>query len=148
MGADLPPAYFIAFRSYGSWLHGDERGSVDRSHNQYGSPFLPHDDDWVKQEQQLLKLSRVVLDPAQGDIVERAIRDTCLARKSCLRAINLRTNHIHSVVSSNNDRPELVLNAFKANATRLLRQERHWSHGYSLLVWRWQQAVLVGSAQH
>lgn len=62
--------------------------------------------------------------------MERAIRDTCLARKSCLRAINLRTNHIHSVVSSNNDRPELVLNAFKANATRLLRHERHWSHGY------------------
>jgi hypothetical protein len=58
MGADLPLAYFITFRSYGSWLHGDERGSVDRSHNQYGSPFLPHDDDWVKQEQQLLKLSR------------------------------------------------------------------------------------------
>jgi len=26
----IPLAYLITFRSYGTWLHGDERGSVDR----------------------------------------------------------------------------------------------------------------------
>ena len=34
-------AYFITFRCYGTWLHGDERGSVDRFHNIYGMPFIP-----------------------------------------------------------------------------------------------------------
>jgi hypothetical protein len=34
-------AYFITFRTYGSWLHGDSRGSVDRFHNVYGTPRLP-----------------------------------------------------------------------------------------------------------
>jgi len=35
---DIPLAYLITFRCYGTWLHGDERGSVDRFHNQYQSP--------------------------------------------------------------------------------------------------------------
>jgi hypothetical protein len=26
---DTPIAYFITFRSYGTWMHGDERGSVN-----------------------------------------------------------------------------------------------------------------------
>ena len=37
----IPLAYLITFRSYGTWLHGDERGSVDRFHNVYGTPRLP-----------------------------------------------------------------------------------------------------------
>lgn len=36
----IPLAYFITFRAYGTWLHGDERGSVDRFHNTFGSPRL------------------------------------------------------------------------------------------------------------
>jgi hypothetical protein len=31
---NLPLAYLITFRCYGTWLHGDERGSVDRFRNQ------------------------------------------------------------------------------------------------------------------
>jgi hypothetical protein len=26
-----PTAYFITFHTYGTWLHGDERGSTDHS---------------------------------------------------------------------------------------------------------------------
>jgi hypothetical protein len=37
----IPLAYLITFRSYGTWLHGDPRGSVDRFHNVYGKPRLP-----------------------------------------------------------------------------------------------------------
>ena len=37
-------AYFITFTCYGCWLHGDERGSVDREHNAPGTPFVPADD--------------------------------------------------------------------------------------------------------
>ena len=36
---DFPTAYLITIRSYGTWLHGDERLSVDRrGHNLYGTP--------------------------------------------------------------------------------------------------------------
>ncbi len=37
---DIPLAYLITFRSYGSWLHGDERGLIDRFHNRYESPYI------------------------------------------------------------------------------------------------------------
>ena len=34
----IPLAYFITFRSYGTWLHGDKRGSVDRLHRRFVLP--------------------------------------------------------------------------------------------------------------
>ena len=40
---DRPLAYFSTFTTYGTWLHGDERGSVDREHNQVGTPWLEPD---------------------------------------------------------------------------------------------------------
>jgi hypothetical protein len=45
---DTPLAYFISFRTYGTWLHGDERSSTDRFHNQYGSPFIPPNEKWQR----------------------------------------------------------------------------------------------------
>ena len=47
-----------------------------------------------------------------------------------LYAINVRTNHVHTVVSANR-KAELVLNAFKANATRELKQNGLWTESFS-----------------
>ena len=33
----IPLGYLITFRGYGTWLHGDRRGSVDRFHNRFGT---------------------------------------------------------------------------------------------------------------
>ena len=41
---DIPLGYLITFRCYGTWLHGDERGAIDRLHNRYKSPYLPRSD--------------------------------------------------------------------------------------------------------
>ena len=124
-------AYFISFRTYGTWLHGDERGSVDRVHNQYGTPFLPPDEDWHRQDEQLLEHTPVVLTQDQRRTVELAIRETCVTRNWILRALNVRTNHVHVVVSTNTRRPELALNAFKTKATRRLRRLGYWPHTHS-----------------
>jgi hypothetical protein len=32
----FPLAYLITLRTFGTWLHGDERGSVGRKRNVYG----------------------------------------------------------------------------------------------------------------
>ena len=37
---DIPLAYLITFRCYGTWLHGDKRGSIDRFHNAHKSPHI------------------------------------------------------------------------------------------------------------
>jgi hypothetical protein len=38
--ASAPLAYFITFHTYGTWLPGDGRGSVDAHHRAYGAPLV------------------------------------------------------------------------------------------------------------
>jgi REP element-mobilizing transposase RayT len=47
-----------------------------------------------------------------------------------LLAFNVRTNHVHTVVTADR-KPGRVLNAFKANATRQLREDGLWLHPFS-----------------
>jgi REP element-mobilizing transposase RayT len=121
----IPLAYFISFRAYGTWLHGDERCSVDRFHNIYGTPKIPPNDNWKRYNAASLKQPPVYLDQQRRAAIEKAIRETCEIRGWVLLAFNVRTNHIHVVVSAN-CKPEPVLNAFKANATREMRQAGCW----------------------
>jgi REP element-mobilizing transposase RayT len=128
---ETPLAYFISFRTYGTWLHGDRRGSIDRFHNRYNSPYKPTDDFWHRRNMRVLKREPLILNATKRRTVEAAIRETCDVRKWCLSAINVRTNHVHTVVTAANKEPSLVLNAFKANATRKLREAGLWPHNYS-----------------
>ena len=123
---DIPLAYLITFRCYGTWLHGDERGSVNRFRNQYKSSRLPPEKKWLETNTQRLKGKIVTLDAAQRDSVEKAIRETCEIRGWRLQAINVRTNHVHTVVSIGAKKPSIALNAFKANATRKMREDGYW----------------------
>jgi hypothetical protein len=47
--------YFLTLRTYGTWLHGDERGSVDRFNNAPGSPLIPRSSARSSYAQSLLK---------------------------------------------------------------------------------------------
>ena len=127
----VPLAYFITFRCYGTWLHGDERGSVDRDHNAYGTPTYPQRDLRTSYVQGLLKQPPVLLDARRRHSVEAAIRETCGIRTWSLFALNVRTNHVHSVVNSPGEKPRAVMTAFKANATRQMREDGCWSNDLS-----------------
>ena len=70
----VPLAYLITFRAYGTWLHGDERGSVDRFHNRYGTPRLPPNMPRKRYEKGLLKANPTRLGLKQRSAVEQAIR--------------------------------------------------------------------------
>ena len=127
---DTPLAYLISFRTYGTWLHGDQRGSIDRFHNHYGSPYLAPDSEWHRYNRGLLKTKPLLLTASQRKSIGVAIRESCEVRKWSLLALNARTNHVHSVVTASCS-AELVLNAFKANATRQLRGDGLWPHTFS-----------------
>ena len=45
--------------------------------------------------------------------------------------MDIRTNHVHIVVATGGKAGELALNAFKANATRELRERGLWGQGFS-----------------
>jgi REP element-mobilizing transposase RayT len=85
----------------------------------------------------------VKLNAYQRPVVENAIRDVCKHRGYRLIAINVRTNHVHTVVSAQ-IKPEPILQAFQAYATRKLREAgllsrsvRPWSrHGSTPYLWK------------
>jgi REP element-mobilizing transposase RayT len=139
----FPMAYLITFRTYGTWLHGDERGSMDRTHNVYGTPRLAPNPD--RKHAAALKLNHapVILNVEQRQAVERAVREVCHHRAYALLALSARTNHVHVVVSAA-CKPEPILETFKAYATRKLRQMglisasmKPWvRHGSTRYLWK------------
>jgi REP element-mobilizing transposase RayT len=73
----------------------------------------------------------LILKSRHRKAIKLAIRETCSIRKWPLYALNVRSNHIHVVVAASNKKPELVLGAFKANATRQLRENGFWLHPFT-----------------
>ena len=91
---------------------------------------MAFNETWHEYNQQRLRVKPLILGARYREFVEKAVRETCEIRKWWLYAINVRTNHVHTVVSANR-KPELVLNAFKANATRELKQNGLWTESLS-----------------
>src|SRR5260370_17837380 len=120
-----PLAYLITFRCYGTWLHGDDKGSVARHHNRYGAPLIPSDLRWRRHNSRSLKEEPVKLSKAQRALITTAIEQTCELRKWLLHSVNVRSNHCHVVVTAACG-PSKVLNALKANATREMRDADEW----------------------
>ena len=136
--------YLITFRCYGTWLHGDERGSVDRRYfNAYGAQKIKPDAEKEKTKSRLMRHEAFILGARERSIVEAAIKEVCLLRGYILLALNIRTNHIHLVVYSASGNPERIMNSFKAYSTRALRsaglvnsERKLWSrHGSTRYLW-------------
>lgn len=128
---DVPLGYLITFRCYGTWLHGDERGSIDRFHNRYKSPFLPRSDRRRELSERKLKSAPLVLSSEQRHSVECAITEVCDHRRWQMHVINVRTNHVHVVVSIGQVNPTRALHAFKAYSTRRMRRDGNWKESHS-----------------
>jgi len=117
---EYPLAYFITFRTHGTWLHGDQRRSVDRhGRNKYGAERIELDPVFSVTMERNMGSEPVLLNARQRTVV-KAIRKVCAIRGYRLIAVNVRTNHIHVVVAAA-AAPDKVMSAFKANATRELR---------------------------
>jgi REP element-mobilizing transposase RayT len=140
---EFPLAYLISFRTYGTWLHGDNRGSTSRKQKKYGTPRIAPNRRLQRAELKQLQHPPIKLDSRQRPVVEQAAREVSTNRGYWLRAINVRTNHVHTVVSAA-IKPEPILQAFQAYATRKLRQTgllpedvKPWTrHGSTPYLWK------------
>ena len=133
---NIPLAYLITFTCYGTWLHGDKRGSVDFMHNQFGEDFLEEDRQREQEEFRQLKHSPVYLTQEQRECIAQSIAEVCDFRQWKLWAVNVRTNHVHVVLSSE-ESPKKVLRDLKTRSTMNLKsngffaQEKLWTRGGS-----------------
>jgi REP element-mobilizing transposase RayT len=123
---NVPLAYLITFRTYGTWLHGDTRGSIDRHQNAYATPTIPPEPRWHSYNRSRLAQPPVILEARSRQCVDESIRTTCAIRAWKLQALNVRTNHVHAVVSASCV-PESVIRDLKAYATRSLRESGSWT---------------------
>jgi ATP-dependent helicase/DNAse subunit B/REP element-mobilizing transposase RayT len=115
-----PLAYFLTFTTCGTWFHGDDRGSADREHNLFGTPYLIGDAERERRAFDALKRSPISLDEAQRRVVRDAIAEVCAYRGWRLHVVHVRPTHVHVVVTAS-EMPERLLVDFKSYGTRRLR---------------------------
>ena len=152
MAKPIPLAYLITFTSYGTRLHGDETGSVDRNHNVPGTPYLPPNKRRVSAREKQMKQGPYELDAPRRSTVLEALREVCLRRGWRLLAAHVRSNHVHLVVSARTN-PERVMRDAKVQASRALDEmgldgpvRRRWAlHGSTRYLWKVEN---VGPAIH
>jgi REP element-mobilizing transposase RayT len=141
-----PLAYFITFSCYGNWMHGDDRGSVDRGHNRPGTPVLPPNAVLLNKRHRSLKAPPYCLDRDRRKIVLTAIREIAERKQWALFALHVRTNHVHIIVRANAV-IERIMNDCKTAASRWLNNafpdesnRPHWTrHGSTIYLWSDEQ---------
>ena len=87
-----------------------------------GGRFVPPNEQWRQAELQALKDPPFLLSPEQRSMVEQALRDLCVKRLWTLHEVNVRSNHLHIVVTALETKPEKVMSDLKAKATFALRK--------------------------
>jgi hypothetical protein len=70
-----PLAYFVTWSCYGTWLHGEAKGSVDRRHNRFGETYLPTDAPRKNAERRSMDQPCYQLDEGRRKIVLETIID-------------------------------------------------------------------------
>jgi len=146
-----PIAYFITFHTYGTWLHGDRRGSIDRKGwNVPGTPMVTPDPMREQEERVLRNYPPVTFNKHQRKAIDEAIRNVIAYKNWTLHALNPRTEHVHVVVTALK-RPELIMNSLKSWCTRRMREAGLWTrenspwsrHGSTRYLWDEQDLANV-----
>ena len=135
--------YFITFACYGTHLHGDESGSVDRRHNRFGARALEADPQRAAAERRSMNQPPYELDSHARAAVLKTLYEVCLHRGWNLSAAHVRSGHVHVIVEGESP-PEKVMNDFKAYVSRALNRldgdrpgRKRWArHGSTRWLWK------------
>jgi REP element-mobilizing transposase RayT len=118
-------AYFITFTCYGTWLHGDDRGSWWRNAQTLREYFVPPDPKLVESMRRRMKHPATSMNGPMRKCVREGIVAHCQFKGWVLHALAVRTNHVHVVVTTTTHSIQQVMVAIKARSTLLLREAGH-----------------------
>lgn len=146
MDGSWPMGYLITFTTYGTWVHGDVRGSVVPAHNIPGTPLIDDDSHRRDLDHGRFKHPCITLNTKRRAVVRDTIMEVTEYRDWTLHALNVRTNHVHIVVGAD-ETPERVMNTMKSWATRRMREKgvldagsKAWTrHGSTRYLWKPEQ---------
>src|SRR5688500_9446314 len=121
-------SWLLTWRTYGTWLPGDERGFVGTVVEAAGEriirnvPGTPHESPAAGLEhfaRSAMRAEAVLLQPQHAADVFSQLRETASVRDWELLAVAILTNHIHLVVRVEGDPDGAdILRDFKCNAGR------------------------------
>lgn len=123
-------AYFLTWTTYGTWLHGDDRGSVDETYNRPATPLIAPNPARHARARHAMRYPPFVMNEVEREIVRIAIEDHTRQRNWLLHAINVRTNHVHVVVRCRGVyTPDLAMQQFKSWGSRRLIEAKSVERG-------------------
>ena len=105
-------AYHITWGPYGTRLHGDPRGTVDRDHNEFGTPVLGYDQHRWEREKANLKFPPVVLTREQMIAIEELLPDICARGQWTHITGAAGPDHVHEILHSEHN-PEIIRRLIK-----------------------------------
>ena len=112
-----PLALFITWTVYGTFLPGDVRGW---RHRAKGAHTASHRlEKWHRDR---LNHDVVLLNSEMRVVAKSALLEACRIRQWTTWAVNVRSNHVHVVLTAPDYAPTVVRDQLKAKATRDLRQ--------------------------
>ena len=87
--------WHITWGTYGTRLHGGERPTVDRAHNQRGEPFMEYDPELEERKRRQMKSPPVHLTREQQAFMQTLIPDLCKHGGWDLRICAADHDHVH-----------------------------------------------------
>ena len=114
-------SYFITFTTYGTWLHGDPRGSADSVHNMVGSERVEPSEPKRRARAEAMPEPAFLIDAQARETVSDAIAKLADHRGWKIEALYVGSNHVHVVMLAPTHTPAIVASQCKSWATRALK---------------------------
>jgi len=120
--------YMVTWRTYGSWLPGDERGYVTNGQ------VLQGDLKILERNKKRQKSPAVKLNKNEIQLVRQTILNQAKEIGQKIVAFTVCTNHIHLTARPHSNSIEEIVGRYKSTTTRALwelgRKGRIWTKGY------------------
>lgn len=117
-----PEGYLLTWSGYGTRLPGGVRGSVDDLHNTFGQDLAPPDPRRESLAKAAMRWPAFRIGSPHRAIIEATIVEHCRIKKWDLVRLNVRTDHVHAVITRCGADPDVAMEQFKAWCTRRLRE--------------------------
>jgi len=118
----------VTWRTYGSWLPGDERGYV------IDGQILPGNLKTLERNQKRQKSPAVKLNKQEIQLIRQIILNEAKRIGQKIVALTVCTNHVHLTARTNTSSIEDIVGRYKSITTRALwkigRKGRIWTKGY------------------
>tara|TARA_R110000782_G_scaffold131928_4_gene223801 strand:- start:2260 stop:2751 length:492 start_codon:yes stop_codon:yes gene_type:complete len=121
-----PLAFFLTWTTYGTWLPGDPRGSTDHDRDSIRPRRIAPNDPLRSHATRIQRSDALTLKPESRAAVQQMIHALARDKGWVVHALNVRSNHVHLVITAPGD-PNRVMTACKAFATQRLRQRGHFT---------------------